>query len=354
MKRYSPLPSFLVCLATGTCLAAAPDAMTFKAHEGGVRALAFSPDGKLLALGGAVPSDVPAEKGYTRGEVILWDITTGKRGRVLKGHPGEVNCLAFSPDGKILASGGQRQYRLVNSNTAQNLKVWDVSAGREIITLLGQTHGVTCVAFSADGNTLVSGSLDGTVKLRLRDQQWKTRATLKPPTRKTSEDGVSTLGFHPLEGWLATGCIGGIIEVWDTTTLKLRRRLRVHQVEKHGCFVEISADGKTLATSTPDGVVQLWDTKSFRIRDSFKAQPDGVWYLALSPDGNFLATAGGAWDQPSSVTLWHLPRHKRAAVLKGHTMAVAALAISTDGKRLASASFDGTVKVWPLGDVVNQ
>jgi len=354
MKRYSPLPSLLVCLMAGTCLAAAPEAMTLKAHKGGVRALAFSPDGKLLASGGAVPSEDPAEKGYARGEVILWDVATGEKRRVLKGHPGEVNCLAFSPDGKILASGGQRQFLLVTPDTAQNLKVWDVPTGREIITLLGQTHGVTCVAFSPDGNTLASGSGDGTVKLRLRDQQWKTRATLKPPTRKTAKEGVFTLAIHPEGGWLAAGCTGGIIEVWDTTTLRLQRKLRVHQAEKRGCFVELSPDGKTLATATPEGVVQFWDIESFRIRDSFEASTKGLWHLAFSPDGSLLATAGGPWDQPSSVVLWHLPSHKRAAVLKGHTMAVAYLAVSSDGKLLASASYDGTVKVWQLNEVVDQ
>lgn len=354
MKHYSPLPSLLVCLMAGTCLAAAPEPMTLKAHEGGVRALAFSPDGKLLASGGAVPSEEPSEKGYARGEVILWDVATGERQRVLVGHPGEVNCLAFSPDGEILASGGQRQYRLVNPDTSQNLKVWDVVTGKEIVTLLGQTHGVTCVAFSADGNTLASGSGDGTVKLRLRDQQWKTRATLKPPTRKTAEEGVVTLGFHPHEGWLATGCTGGVIEVWDTTTLRLRRKLRVHQADDNGCFVEISPSGKTLATSTPEGVVQFWDTESFRVRGSFEASTKGLWHMALSPDGKLLAAAGGPWDQPGSVILWHPPNHKRAAVLKGHTMAVSGLATSSDGKLLASASFDGTVKVWQLNEVMDQ
>jgi len=328
--------------------------MTFKAHKGGVRALAFSPNGKLLASGGAVPSEEPGEKGYARGEVILWDAATGEKRRVLVGHPGEVNCLAFSPDGKILVSGGQRQYLLVNPDTAQNLKVWDVPTGKEIITLLGQTHGVTCVAFSADGNTLASGSLDGTVKLRLRDQQWKTRATLKPPTTKTSEEGVSTLGFHPLDGWLATGCKGGIIEVWDTTTLRLRRKLRVHQLKRHGCFVEISPDGQTLATGTPEGVVQLWDTESFRIRDSFKTHPEGIWALARSTDGTLVATAAAQWDQPGSVILWQLPSHKRIAVLQGHTMGITDLAISSDAKLLASASYDGTVKVWQLNEVVDQ
>jgi len=343
-----------MCLMAGTCLAAAPEPMTLKAHEGAVRALAFSPDGKLLASGGAVPSEEPPEKGYARGEVILWDVATGEKRRVLKGHPGEVNCLAFSPDGKILASGGQRQFLLVTPDTAQNLKLWDIATGKEIVTLLGQTHGVTCVAFSADGNTLASGSGDGTVKLRLRDQQWKTRATLKPPTRKTAKEGVFTLAMHPDGGWLAAGCTGGVIEVWDTTTLRLRRKLRVHQAEKRGCFVELSPGGKTLATATPEGVVQLWDIESFRIRGSFKTHPEGVWALALSPDGTLVATAAIQWDQPGSVILWRHPSHKRIAVLQGHTMGVTDLAISSDAKLLASASYDGTVKVWQLSEVVDQ
>ena len=100
MRCDSPLPTILVCLAAGTCLAAPPEAMTLKDHRGGVRGVAFSPDGRLLASGGAVPSEDPDEKGYARGEVILWDVATGEKRRVLVGHPGDLNCLARGHGGK--------------------------------------------------------------------------------------------------------------------------------------------------------------------------------------------------------------------------------------------------------------
>ena len=112
-------------------------------RPGSVGAVAFSPDGKLLAIGGAVP----AKNGYARGEILVWDVASSQQRHVLAGHPGAVGALAFTPDGKILASGGQRQYALHLGEEPQNVKLWDVASGRELATMLGQGDQVTCIAF---------------------------------------------------------------------------------------------------------------------------------------------------------------------------------------------------------------
>ena len=145
--------------------------------------------------------------------------------------------------------------------------------------MLGQGDKVTCIAFSPDGKTLASGGIDGTVKLRLAHRDWKVRATLKPPTRKTQDEFVLSLAFDPRGGWLAVGTGAGNVEMWDMATLKLRNKLHVHDVKNYGVLVALMPDGKTLATAAPNGLVQFWDAESLRNSQNPECVTQGV------PDG---------------------------------------------------------------------
>jgi WD40 repeat protein len=351
MKPLVHAALVLAIFATISRPAAAAEPKTVAA-PGPVTAVAFSPDGSLLACGIHAPGE-PA--GYPHGAVVLLDVSKGQKLRVLTGHPGAVACLAFTPDGKILASGGIRQYVATDPDEAQNLKIWDVASGRELATLLGQADEVTCVAFSPDGKTLASGGIDGTVKLRLVEGNWKVRATLKPPTRKTREEPVLSLAFHPNAGWLAVGVGGGTVEIWDLATLKLKQKLRVHDVKNHGVMVALTPDGSTLVAATPQGQVQLRDTESFRIQRTINAGGN-VWPLAVSRDGKCMATVAvkaDDWNKPCAVTLWELSTGQRIAALVGHQKAVSGVVFSNDGRSMASGSADSTVKLWTLSDVKN-
>jgi WD40 repeat protein len=126
---------------------------TFEGHTDPVTSVAFSPDGKLLASGSGDKT------------IKLWEVATGREVRTLEGHTDLVNSVAFSPDGKLLASGSCGQRDSSGFCVQGEIKLWDVATGREVRTLEGHTSWIRSVAFSPDGRLLASGSFDGTIKL---------------------------------------------------------------------------------------------------------------------------------------------------------------------------------------------
>ena len=128
---------------------------TLKGHTGSVHSVAFSPDGRLLASGSW--GERLLASGSTDGTIRLWDVASGQLVRTLEGqHTGWVNSVAFSPDGRLLASG---------SWNSTIIRLWDVASGQLVRTLEGHTHRVWSVAFAPDGRLLASGSDDGTIRL---------------------------------------------------------------------------------------------------------------------------------------------------------------------------------------------
>ncbi|GGY97676.1 TIR domain-containing protein [Streptomyces poonensis] len=297
---------------------------TLRGHTSGIRNMAFSKDGRLLASTGD-------------NSVRLWSVATGRPyGAAIKlSEPG--NGVAFSPDGKLVASGG----------VDKAIRLWDVATGKPRgKPLQGHTDAVTDVAFSPDGRLLGSAGADETVRL------WD--VTTGKPRGKPLQghtDDVQDVEFTPDRKILASASMDKTVRLWDVTTGKPRGKALQSHVNTVNALA-ISPDGKTLASAGGD-MVHLWDTDTGRPQGlPLVGHTDNIWSLAFRPDGKQIATVSG----DKALRLWETavtPSISQA--LTGHTGEVFDAEFSRDGKRLATASGDGTVRLWdpltrrPLG-----
>ena len=264
--------ALLALLADGSTAQAPKQRTQFEADSTTVFSLAFSPDGKILASSGEDQ------------EIKLWDPATAKSVGTLKGHKGLVSRVAFSPDGKTLASGGKEQA----------IRLWDVKAGKETRTLDGHPGGISSLAFSPDGKVLASSGPDKTVKL------WDVASGKESATLKEFGGPVTCVAFSPDDKTLATAGgttdpakIIGEVKLWDVRTSKSIADLKGHT--GYVQCVAFSPDGKTLASGRPDRTVKLWDVATGKNIDTYQAQDSHpVLCVAFSPDGKTLAAGDGS------------------------------------------------------------
>lgn len=290
------------------------DLFTFK-HASPVNCVAFSPDGKTIATA----SD-------WGGTVKLWDVATTREAANFA-FEGGATSVAFSPDGKILAAG----------STDTTIKLWDVATSNEIATLKGHKEQVNSIAFSPDGKSLASGSgerASGEVKL------WEVSSGREIATLQGETGAIRCVAFSPDGKLLATGNYLNTVTLWDVATAKERSTLSGHGIWVTG--VAFSPDSKRLASSSFDSTVKLWDVATSKELATLRSASGGIYTVAFSPDGKWLATGGA----DSAVRLWDVATAQEFATHKGHTDIVFYVVFSPDGKTLATASKDGTAKLW--------
>jgi WD40 repeat protein len=341
-----------------------------KGAEGHGTALAFSPNGKILATA-FWPVSGPAK-------ILLWEVATGKPMRAVGEGHGWVRYLVFSPDGKTLASGGWQNDR--------SLRLWEVATGRLRCQCGDRSARVYSIAFAPDGRTLFSGRTDAkravvvwdpatgkerhsypgdpgfsgnsggvqllalspngkllatleydhlsmTSALRLRDAA--TGRKLRRCESGTSVSSMRCLAFSP-DGrrLVAAGRDGdgGKVRVWDVADGS-----EVFPAEEHqnGVYaLAVAPDGKTLASAGGDGTIRLWDLAAAKTRGRLQGDRGPFFDLTFLADGATLATVGGFAE--SSLRLWQVPQGKEVWRFGGKGPPFWALALSGDGKRIAT------------------
>ena len=303
--------------------------------KGGVlHCVVFSPDGTRLAAAGGDWDDT--KQASVAGEVKVWDAQTGQELLSFKGHTGRVRSVAFSPDGKRLATGSGG-YDKQGKALPGDVKLLDAQTGQELLTFKDHTGGVWSIAFSPDGKRLASASWDEPVKI-WDAQTGQELLSLKGGAR------ASSVTFSPDGKRLAGGAGGGDegVKVWDAQTGQKLLSL------KDGVnSVAFSPDGKRLANIRTHRDVQVWDAQTGQELLTFKGHNGIVSSVVFSPDGTRLASGGG----DGTVKIWDATTSQEARTFSGHTGSVRSVIFSPDGKRLAGVSRDpttkeGAVKVW--------
>jgi WD40 repeat protein/tetratricopeptide (TPR) repeat protein len=303
-------------------LATIPDA-----HLTNIYGLAFSPDGRLLASGGCQPY-VVSPRGGRPGDVRFWDAATGAAQGGFVAHRELFSALAFSPDSRRVATCARDGV----------VKVWDVATRQCTLECAGhKQEWLTAVAFRPDGKRLASAAMGDGVR------EWDAATGQEVLPQISYRNGVRSLAYSHDSRWLlALGDDG--LRLWDANTHEQIRHFEVRQGQYEQGGGSISPDGRFVA-ATSGLVVRIWETATGRLVQVLGGHDARVMSIAFSPDGQLLAS--GSSDQ--TVRIWVVATGAEQLCLRGHRSRVQCVAFHPNGRCVASAAQQpGDIKIWDI------
>jgi WD40 repeat protein len=283
-----------------------------------VSSLAFSPNGKLLATG-------EHADGWPATTLRVWEVATGKKLQELKGHQKGVLSLAFSPDGKLLASG----------SADDTVRLWDLAGGAELAVLTTGTKGVRGVGFLDNGRLLVTHGFDGQARF------WKApRNGLGEPDGESLSD-IEAFACAPDGHLVALGDARGNVRLWNGVAHKELQQWTLADGPVR--CLNFSPDSKMLAAGGDDAIVKLWEIAGGKEVGNFADQGGPLKAVAVGPAGKRLASVQ---RQDNSIRLWDVAARRELVPRHGHQGVVRPLRFADDGKVLMSSARDRALLRW--------